>query len=530
MKNEKIINVSSISNKTIFKSDFKDYKDDYWIIGRLPDMNVRADTVFSEHMFYSNKDLVIKVYNFLLNEKKYITDKSLHVLCYDLRYFFKYTFEKQTLLHDIDYHFLDNYAAYLKKTGQSKNKYEKAKKILNKMKKYDFFSLHSDIYKNNMPIHLNFSKPTKKEDMYNEDVFKSIGQLLTNVIEDYFKGVLDTQYFIKASYWLIAFCTGFNKTAMDNLNVDSFIKTFDKNNDSFLYVITGLKNRGVKGYQQSRLSIKRNHLLHKVIEEIFRLNITIEQKYNISRDNSFLFHYEQHKKNSFLKKYIGGKIKTDDLKSYFDKYNLNDVTLSTQKMRNQWSLKMLSISESINKVSQMLDHSNTNITLSYYLKSRLDNKNKIKFKLFQELLYQYSHNTKFNKWTEFQNCLGISDKDLKVIIDRIQDGYYESATGKCLNQDNTVCNSYFDCFNCKNFSVVGEKDLWKLMSMRQAILNIENIKFTWVVETIDDILKDFDRQDILSARKFLHDKGPHPFWRNPIMIKTLIKNYEAKNV
>lgn len=521
-KKIKKINVVNIfENKDSFKSDFKPYKDDYWIVGRLTNMNVRVDTIFSEIDFEINRPLVIKLYNFLKKEKEFLTDKSLQVLCYDLRYFFRYVIEtKGTIeLEELDYDFLDEYAITLKQNKESKNKYEKAKKILNKMIKYDYFNLHEDIYNNNFPVHQNFKKPEKQNDNYSEEVFKNIANCLLNIIEDYFKGKIEQEHFTRASYWFISFCTGFNKTAMDNLQINHIDVT--KNKDDIFYLITGLKNRGVKGYQQSRISVSKGHIFDKVINELFTIQKEINKKYKI--ENNLLFNYEY--KNT-IKNYNGNKFNQLGIIEYLKKYNLENIPFSTQKMRNQWSLKMLSISDSVNKVSEMLDHSNIDITLSHYLKSRLHKNTIIKFKMFQELLYQYSHNDTFDKWTEFQSILGINDSELEDVVSKINKGYYEKATGNCISSEEISCSNYFNCFNCKNYSILGEKDLWKIISMRESIIDENNIKFNWLIETLNEILKDFDRESIMKARKLRIDKGRHPFWKNQIMVKTIMNNYE----
>lgn len=518
--------INIIESKKIFKKDFKKYKDDYWIVGKLPTMNVRTDTIFSENDFYKNKDLVINIHNFVLEEKKYITDKSTHVLCYDLRYFFRYILEKMDCINlaDLDYNFLDTYAIYLKNTGQSKNKYEKAKKILNKMKKYDYFSLHDDVYKDNYPVHNNFKKPEKQKDYYDERTFNNIATCLTEIIENYFAGKEKKSIFIKAAYWFLSCCTGFNKTAMDNLNKEYIEKAINKDDGNLFYLITGLKNRGKKGFQQSRISVPQNHIFEKVINELFVLHKEIREIHEIN--DSYLFYYEHTKKNTFLKRYNGDYFKGDGVEHYFKKHDIEGLIFSTQKIRNQWSLKMLSISESVNKVSQLLDHSNTNITLSHYLKSRLNKSVILKFKAFQELLYQYYHNENFEKWTDFQKILQINTTDIKEIIQKIKAGYYENSTGNCVSNENVNCSNYFNCFNCKNYSVIGDKDLWKLISMRESIIEEENIKFNWLIETINEILKDFDKDDLIRARRIRNEKGRHPYWKNQIMVKTLMNNFE----
>lgn len=512
--------------KQSFKNIFEDYKSDYWIVGRLQNLNVRTDTIFSEDFFYKNKEFVIKIHNFVLEEKKYITDKSTHVLCYDLRYFFRYIISIKGYidLSEIDYCFLDQYANYIKKTGQSKIKYEKAKKVLNKMKKYDYFYLHKDVLDNNYPVHNNFKKPKKQEDFYNEDNFKNIATCLNNIIEDYFEGKIQKSIFIKSAYWFLSFCTGFNKTAMDNLNKEYIEKTINKKDENVFYLITGLKNRGKKGFQQSRISVSKNHIFEKVINELFILHEEIRKNHKIN--DSYLFYYEKINKNTFLKKYHGHMFQGDGIEYYFKKHNIENIKFSTQKMRNQWSLKMLSISDDVNKVSQLLDHSNTDITLSYYLKSRLSNTVILKFKAFQELLYQYSNNENFDKWTEFQKILQIDNTNINDIIKKIKEGYYEKATGNCVSNENKSCSNYFNCFNCKNYSIIGDKDLWKLISMRESIIEEGNIKFNWLIETINEILKDFSKDDLLIARKIRNEKGRHPYWKNKIMIKTLMNNYE----
>lgn len=521
-KKENIDNLY-LNNKP-FKKEFKNYKDDYWIVGNLTNLTVRTDTIFNEEEFYKNKELMIKIHNFVLEEKRHITDKSTHVLCYDLRYFFRYILEVKGYIElaDIDYDFLDQYAMYLKNSNQSKNRYEKAKKILNKMKKYDYFTLNKDILENNFPVHNNFKKPEKQNNLYTEETFKNIASCLTEIIEDYFNNKVSKATFVKTAYWFIAFCTGFNKTAMDNLRKEHF--KIEKNHKNIFYLITGLKNRGKKGYQQSRISIENGHIFEKVIKELFNINDEILKKNNDLKD--YLFYYEITKKNTFLKEYKGLTFSDEGVGKYFKKHKIENIKFSTQKLRNQWSLKMLSISESVNKVSQLLDHDNTNITLSYYLKSKLNKSSILKFKTFQELLHQYSNNKNFDKWTEFQKILSVDKESLKDILEKINKGYYEKATGNCISNEEISCSNYLNCFNCKNYSIIGDKDLWKLISMRESVLEENDIKFNWLIETINEILKDFDKESLFKARQIRNEKGRHPYWKNQIMIKTLMNNYK----
>ena len=71
------------------------------------------------------------------------------------------------------------------------------------------------------------------------------------------------------------------------------------------------------------------------------------------------------------------------------------------------------------------------------------------------------------------------------------------------------------------------------MSFRESLIEYKsssklfNEHYKWIIETIDEIIKQMDRDEILEARQRL-SKSKHPFWKNQIMIKNITKEYEAK--
>ena len=177
----------------------------------------------------------------------------------------------------------------------------------------------------------------------------------------------------------------------------------------------------------------------------------------------------------------------------------------------------------------MMGHSNIKTTEKHYIKHQINSELQFKFNIVQNLMNSFSNNNSFNDWVLFQNAFGISKLSIEEIYLKIKDGYFDNAIGKCIKDSDykeDKCRSYLNCLSCKNYSIVGEIDLWKIISFKEAIIkNCFENDFQWVIDIIENTIKDMDTDLIFLAKKRMAKYGPYPFWKNELMVKAIVKGY-----
>jgi hypothetical protein len=499
---------------------------------------ININNITNKDNFKNQINLMKELRYFFTKEKDYLSEKTLSSKCKNFKLFNEFLIENKinvTKLSDINYNEIALYVEYLKTQSSAYRKYLDLTSMLTSMKKYEKIILSSDVKNEKYPLVKFPRKSSKSLEYYTKNEFDLIVKTIKNIIIDYFEyNTISDDIFVKSSYWLISFCSGLNETALVNLKIDSFEIITDKYGNKE-YIFFGQKNRGIKGYQISKVLIAKTnteHLFDKIINKLLQINNLANKELSIKNNDLFIY-YSKRKKSYFS--YDGAQktlTRTKTYKSYSNLNNSEDVTLSTLKIRNQWSNEMFDINKNIAIVSKMLGHDNENTTVTHYLNTKITEDHQIKFSIFQELLLSFSKNKYFNNWIEFQKNIDINKKGFPEIINELKSGKYDTSIGKCINKEDekgNICESYLSCFQCENFSIVGERDLWKTLSFREALhqLKGDNPIYTEIFTNIDNILKKVNRNDLISTRKKTMKKI-HPFWKNQIMIKTITNNYENK--
>lgn len=532
----------NIKNDGVIVYDLKNYSYDHesWIMSDIKVSEIiNIAKIVDENDFTKYIEMLKDIKFFFKNEIHFLSYNTLYAYMKNFRYFFEFLKESGLSVYSfeqINYVILSQYIEYLKTKTNPYDKYSRFVNILKKMQIYTDIVLSSDIYNKEIPV--SGFKHIKNEELniYSKEEFQKLFKVINHIINDYFneKDIAE-HLFVKASYWFLAFCSGMNETALKNLNVNSF--EIEINNNIKTYHFVGLKNRAKKGYQKSSVSFDikdESHIFDKVMNEL----IFISNKYqqfitNPVEQNSLFTHEPYVRSNKTYQVYkgsIGAMIENPKYRNYLKKYNAQNLSLSTQKIRNQWSNEMFEISKSEQLVSSMLGHESIQTTKDHYMKSNLSSSILLKFNVLQRLMNEFSKNKNIDDWVIFQKSFGIENETPDSIIQKIENGHYTSALSNCfMEKTNNTCNNYIQCFQCKYFSIIGDKDLWKIMSFRESIKEVDkNNDFNWLIEIIDETIKDFDQDLILKARILLR-KSRYPFWKNNIMAEQMIIKYKSIN-
>lgn len=537
----------NILNFTLHKNNVKkydnynyDYDSDMWIIKHNKSNysnsgNILINKIVDKQYFKRQLNIIKDIKFVFQNEIELYSYESIAKYCYMLKFFFKFANENFniTCLKDIDYEILLSYGNYLIDKPNSKSKQNYLHSFLRLCIKYDEISLNEDILKNNFPL-LNI-KAVKSNAIshYTKKEFEQYFLLTKIIVNDYLDNIHnDETTFVKMSYWFIAFCTGLNKTALDNLNLNSFECIDD--NEIRTYFILGKKNRSKKGHQISQISFKtsekKTHIFERVVEKLIQIN----KKYrnllpDKNKENLFIY---QNDKTKNIHIYNGtDQLNSKTIQDYKSMFNFDELNFSTLKIRNQWSNEMFDISKNEKIVSSMLGHESIITTIKHYMKNDLSDEILFKFNVVQKLMEDFSKNENVKNWVEFQKIYNLNNIDIKEINENISNGIYNTGVASCFlkaNNENQSCNSYIQCFKCKYFSIIGDKDIWKILSFRESLTEISNPKYNWLLDLINDTLSGIDQKQIIAARKMLK-LGRHPFWRKNIMVEQMIIKYEAIN-
>lgn len=426
-------------------------------------------------------------------------------------------------IHDINNQILVQYTEYLNTQKSAQAKYRDLKNILTKISQTKNIVVHEDIKNKNYP-QVKINKNRTSRENYSHDDFKSFSKTIVNILEDYLIGSekVNESLFVRASYWFISICTGFNETGLLSLTKDSFEHFDDSKN---ILTVIGEKNRSSQGHQFSNILFNddSNCLLKYVLDKLFSINI--------HNDTLSLFSYKMKNKINIY----DGKPTSLLMNSKYKEYALanNCLTIpSTYKIRNYRSLYLYDKSKNEKLVSELMNHRTINTTIQHYIKQNLGIKDYLGLFLVQNLLESFSKNESFDDWILFQKHFDLKNSEQNIIVKNINNGSYNSPLGSCIKDvSKEPCTSYINCFKCKHYSVIGERDLWKIMSFREClnefISETKTSNYQWLSHSINSILSNFNGEQIKQAKIQLKN-GRHPFWKNNLMLKNIINDYEAK--
>lgn len=522
-------------SKLIVKKDNNHYpyNSEEWRFKINEKQYLYLNKLVDEEDFNSKISIIIDFKYFLKNNKNILSDKTLESYCSNLKLLLKYEKESNLKIHkfsDINHHFLLNYCNYLKQKNFTLSVYDTIRALLKRLSKTENIIMHNDIINNIFPsIDLSVNKNLKEH--YTEEEFQYLAKFITSSLKSYFEKKSGFTYknFAKCAYWYISMLSGLNKSALNSLTAES-IEKIKENDDVDIYWIVGEKNRNNKKYQNTIFAIKKNNnLFRQVLDELI-INYN-----NLSKDY----------KNITLFSYIGltglncynGSGEVMNSLNIFKSYLIENPTtfkvpnFNSSTIRNFLSASVYHKTKDEKIVSVMLDHKNVSMTNTHYMKHKIDHKILLKFNTIQELIYSFSKNKNFDDWINFQNSLNLKDTELEVIINRLKDGFYSSQLGQCIrhvNKNENICTSYINCFECKHFSIIGERDAWKLISFKESLIELKGKSdlYNWLYSLIDNILISFEKEILIESRKLLKEKGRHPFWKNQIMIKNITEQYE----
>lgn len=537
------------SHKTESQLTSTVFSDDNWTI--ISDKsfysNLKISNIISSTLFNSYSDDMDIVRKFLLTESQIFSFKSIQELYYSLRHFLThYYINYSKSILSINYESIVSYLNYMKSNNckKQRRKYASLLRLLSFIKDNNY-SCHSDILNKNFPAVKFTDNSEQKVSFYSEDEFIRISKTLSLIIHDYFKGTLPQHLFVKSSFWFFAFLTGFNMSGLLSLRKDSF-SILTEDNDTVRYLVIGEKNRSYDGYQKSIIEFNKKSeqylLFKKILNELILISDEISLSIVKPIDEGFLFlsysffwHDDQlpDKRNYF--RYDGSDFKTNvKAKPYFELNNLSDVYLSTRKIRNQYSVSLFNVTNSEKTVQEVLNHKNISTTLNHYIKYELSNEMIIKFKIFQELMFKFSKSEDID-WSLYQKKLNIKGKPLDILINELNLGVYDTPMGNCFNKiDNNgnICDSYLNCFNCSNYSMIADKDLWKLYSFKENILELKKESpffsdiYLPITEVIDSFIKEVDKDMIYELKKKINKFGKHPFWKNKSLFEKITSSFE----
>lgn len=525
------------------------YGDKSWIIDPEDSSlnKINLCKIFAKEDFnYYLKDLKDLRFYFV-NEKYNQSFRTLEDVANNLKYFYKYLKEKKQYkyLYEIGFEELLEYGNYLKITNAKKadRKFSTIKKALIELYRYSI-EVHKDVKNNNFPTFKFTKNAEKKEDFYTKEEYKNFSKMIMEIIKDYFTGNAPEHLFVKSSYWLMAFCTGFNMTAIKGLKSESFT-VINEDANSITYLVIGEKNRSKEGHQKAIIKLNKSEEHTQIfIKTLHRLKELSKEISLISKsfDKDFLFlsygynwkTQEPNKTTCF--RYTGEWFNNNVFaQNYFEKHNVKHLFLSARKIRNQYSLEFFNLSKSEEFVSKVMNHNNVKTTIEHYMKFKLSEEMVVKFQLFQELMVKFSKSEEID-WSLYQKSLNIENRSLESLITDLSSGALDTPMGNCSNKKDekgNICDSYIKCFSCKNYSLISDKDLWKVYSFKEALTeqkkNSEHYEehYKPIIEGIDEFISSVDKDYLLNLRENYKKHGKHPFWRNPIMLKQVTDEYEA---
>jgi hypothetical protein len=523
----KIINLDVSSLDVKMDRSFSN-KDQDWIL--LPDIR-GVGVINIKSLFKQNNKS-----NFMLEIRHYLKIRRLALshstVVHDyksLRHFILKFLNNEKLtissFSDINYDVLLKYSEFIRCENTNTSIYYKTIiKILNNVEKINEISVSNDVLKRNYPNVKLPQNKTKSNIPYNEKEFIQLSKLVKGMIKLYFnEGSKNKALFVKSAYWYIAMFTGFNATGMNSLNEDSFNLVSGDKGD--LFYVNCIKNRSKFGSQTMTIPLSNeNELFLKVFNEL--KNIRAE----IKSSNSNIFSYIN---NDNIFEYLGRPMDFHNLcavRKHITENNLKNIRiLSTLNIRQFFSTKMMDNTKFELLVSKMMGHNNVKTTEKHYMKHQVNPELKFKFNIVQNLMNSFSNNNDFSDWVIFQNTFGISELTLEEIHFKIKNGHFDNAIGKCIKDSDykeDKCGSYLNCLSCKNFSIVGEIDLWKIISFKESLIkNCEKIKINWIVEIIENTIKEIDIDLIMLVRNRILKNGLYPFWKNELMVKTIVEGY-----
>lgn len=548
-KKENVINFDLALLNPKYDNSEKPYGDKSWIIDPEDSSlnKIHLHRIFAEEDFsYYMKDLKDLRFYFV-NEKSNQSFRTLEEVGYNLRYFYQYLKNKDKYLHlyEIGFEELIEYGNFLKLTNSKKadRKFGSIKKVLMELNRHSI-RIHKDIKDNNFPT-LNFPQNAeKKEDFYTKEEYVSLSKVIMEIIKDYFLGSAPEHLFVKASFWLMAFCTGFNMTALRSLKSDSF-SIINEEADSITYLVIGEKNRIKEGHQKAVIKLNKNEenaqIFIKTLNRLKELSNEVSTiAKSIDKDFLFLSYFynwnTQEINKSIYFRYTGEWFSYNKYaKVYFEKHNTKNLFLSARKIRNQYSLEFFNLSKSEEFVSKVMNHSNVKTTIEHYMKFKLSDEMIVKFQLFQELMVKFTKSEEID-WSLYQKSLNIENRPLEALIKDLSLGVLDTPMGNCSNkkdEQGNICDSYIKCFSCKNYSLISDKDLWKVYSFKEALVEQKKDSkhfqehYRPIIEGIDEFISSVDKDYLMNLRENYKKHGKHPFWRNPIMLKQVTEEYEA---
>lgn len=503
--------------------------------------------IFGEENFnYYIQDLK-NIRFYFMNEKNNLSFRTLTNLYFNLKYFYDFLREKNALLHlhDIGFEQILEYGNHLKINNikSADIKFANLKKVLTDFDRYSI-KVHEDVKKHNFPTIKFHNNREKTDKFYTKEEYTNLSRTIIDIIKDYFEGKAPEHLFVKSAFWLMAFCTGFNMTALKSLKSESF-SIIHEDNNTITYLVIGEKNRSKSGYQKSIIKLIKNeessNIFFKTLARLKELSKDIS---TISKpiDKDFLFlsydynwgSQEIYKDKYF--RYTGKWIGNNKYaQSYFQKNNTQHLFLSTRKIRNQYSLEFFNLTKSEEFVSKVMNHSNVKTTIDHYMKFKISDEMVIKFQLFQELMVKFSNSEEID-WSLYQKSLNIQNRSLEDLIKELSSGALDTPMGKCSNkkdQNGNICESYIKCFSCKNYSLISDKDLWKVFSFKESLIEQKNnsahyeIHYKPIIDSIDDFIFNLDKEYLSELRTIYKKHGKHPFWKNTIMIRQITEDYEV---
>lgn len=430
---------------------------------------------------------------------------------------------------DIDYLVMEKYVEYLKTAQGGATKYRDLKNIFRKVAQTKGILVSEDL-KNKNYVQIQLNKNTTARTHYTEDEFKALSKTIVSIMEDYLSGEdnVTESCFVMSSYWFISICTGFNATGLMSLTRDSF-EYFDDNKK--ILTIIGEKNRSSKGYQIANISFNNedNNLLTRVINKLIEINILYSKE---TSSNSLFIHKQNYVNKCHI--YDGNALKLFRSKIFteYAKSNKCSVVPSTAKIRNYRSLFLYDKSKNEKLVADLMNHKSVKTTIEHYIKQKIESKDNLGLFLVQNLLTSFVNNNSFDDWVTFQQHFDLNVSDQSIIVKNINDGVYNSPLGACIKNTDIKepCTTYINCFKCRHYSVIGERDLWKILSFRECIMDYSKSNsvndYSWILDAINSLLCNFEKLDIDKAKDQLR-KGRHPFWKNEIMFKQIIADYEG---
>lgn len=503
-------------------------KDEDWI---LSPENKGLGVINIKSLFKKDEksDFMLEIRHYLNKRKSTFSHSSTlndyKALRHFILRFLNYENISITSFSDINYNILLKYSEFIRRENTNTSIYYKnIIRVLNNITNINEIPVSNDVLKRNYPNVKLPQNKIKELIPYSKEQFIILSNIVKNMIHLYFKqDKKNKSLFIKSAYWYIAMYTGFNQTGMNSLKIESFNLIKKENGD--IFQITCKKNRSKNGTQTMIIPIiNGNELFLKVFNELKMIRGKI-----ISPDLNIFSYFFNNREIEYLGRSCDFH-KFYDVRKYIKEHNLKNVRIvSTSNIRQFFSSQIMNKTKSELLVSKIMGHSNLITTEKHYMKHQINSELKFKFNIVQNLMNSFSTNNSFNDWILFQNAFGISKLSIEELYLKIKNGYFDNAIGKCIKDSDykeDKCKSYLNCLSCKNYSIVGETDLWKIISFKEALIkNCSEHDIQWVIDIIENTIKDMDTDLILLAKKRMAKYGAYPFWKNELMVKAIVKGY-----